>query len=62
MIVMTEEIDRDRIEADAAHKANTEARISALEQKVVLILKGLGIAATAIGMSIWNTISGGIFK
>lgn len=53
---------RDRIERDAKLKADTEARIRALEGKVALILKGLGIAAVGIGASIWNTLSGGIFK
>ena len=54
--------DRERIEAEATHKAAVNSRLKALEDKVSLILKGLGIAAIAIGTSIWNTLSGGIFK
>lgn len=54
--------ERHRIAEDAKLKAETDARIVSLEGKVSLILKGLGAVATAIALSIWNTLSGGIFK
>jgi hypothetical protein len=58
---MTEE-ERDRIAAEATEKANTHARVTALEGKVSLILKGLGVGAAMIAASIWDKLSGGIFR
>lgn len=54
--------ERERIEREARHKADTDSRLASLEKQLGLILKGLGVVATAIGISIWNTLSGGIFK
>jgi hypothetical protein len=61
-MIMIPEDDRDRIEAEARWKAETTADIKALKDKVALMLRGLGIAATALGLSILDKISGGIFK
>lgn len=54
--------ERERIAAEAKWKAETTAEIKALKSKVKLILQGFGIAATALGLSILDKLSGGIFK
>jgi hypothetical protein len=54
--------ERERIAAEATEKADLRARVIALEGKVSLILKGLGVGAIMIATSIWNTLSGGVFK
>jgi hypothetical protein len=56
------EAERERIAAEATEKADLRARVKALEGKVSLILKGLAIGAAMIATSIWDTLSGGIFR
>ncbi|MGL4309811.1 MAG: hypothetical protein ACRCSU_04935 [Paracoccaceae bacterium] len=56
------EEDRDRIEAEARWKANTDADISTLKSQVGWILKGFMALGAWLGVKILDVLGGGIFK
>jgi hypothetical protein len=54
--------ERRRIAEEADFRSEIKQRVKVLESQLGFVVKGLVAIASAIGITIWNSLSGGIFK